>query len=507
MCLLDERNDWDAVDTGQAVYARCCDSACKNSRSFSMGRIIFSVNTFFFVLCLATPARSQQFSAAPAGSSDAASAEAMTFLRDLVKIDTSNPPGNEIKAANYIKGVLEKEGIPSEIFESAPGRANLVARLKGNGSKRPLMLMGHLDVVGVERDKWTLDPFAAITKDGYLYGRGASDDKGMDVANLEIFLQLHRSKTPLDRDVILLAEAGEEGTSQYGINFMVAQHWDKIDCEYTLNEGGEFAMADGKLQYAGVATTEKVPRAMVLIAHGSSGHASIPRTDNAIEHLGAALGKLLTWQPPMRLNETTREYFARMAKIGSPEDAYLYTHLDDQAVQEKIRTTRLVQNSMLRTSIVATMINGGFRLNVIPADAQATLDVRALPDENIEQLMETLSRVIADPEIEVKRASNVQPDRPAGPPSSIHSEMFEALERSQARFFPGAVTVPIMLPGATDSAQLRAKGVQAYGIGIPRTEEDASRVHGNDERVSIDALGQFIAFLNEAVIEVAASRK
>ena len=472
-----------------------------------MGRTIFSVIAFLCGLCLVAPARSQQPTPAPAGSADAANSEAMTFLRDLVKIDTSNPPGNEIKAANYIKSVLDREGIPSEIFESAPGRANLVARLKGNGSKKPLMLMGHLDVVGVERDKWTVDPFAAIEKDGYLYGRGSSDDKGMDAANLEIFLQLHRKKIPLDRDVILLAEAGEEGTSQFGINFMVAQHWDKIDCEYVLNEGGEFQMANGKLQYAGVATTEKVPRGMVLVAHGSSGHASIPRADNAIEHLGAALGKLLAWQPPMRLNETTREYFARMAKIGSAEDANLYSHLEDPAVQEKIRTTRLAQNSMLRTSVVPTIISGGFRLNVIPAEAQATLDVRALPDENIEQFMEMLSRVIADPEIEVKRASNIQPDRPAGSPSSIHNEMFEALERSQARIFPGAVTLPIMLPGATDSAQLRAKGVQAYGIGIPRTEDDASRVHGNDERVSIEALGKFVGFLNAAVIDVAASRK
>ena len=243
------------------------------------------------------------------------------------------------------------------------------------------------------------------------------------------------------------------------------------------------------------------------MAHGSSGHASIPRTDNAIEHLGAALGKLLTWQPPMRLNETTREYFARLAKISSSEDAYLYTHLEEPAVQEKIRTTRLAQNSMLRTSVVPTIIKGGFRLNVIPADAQATLDVRALPDENIEQFMETLSKIIADPEIEVKRADNLQPDRPASPPSSIHNEMFEALERSQAKIFPGSVTLPIMLPAATDSAQIRAKGVQAYGIGIPRTEDDSSRVHGNDERVSLDALGKFVDFLYAAVLDVAASKK
>jgi acetylornithine deacetylase/succinyl-diaminopimelate desuccinylase-like protein len=472
-----------------------------------MGRISVSVIILFFVLGLATPASAQQQPATPAGSAGARDAEAMTFLTALVKIDTSNPPGDEIKAANYLKSVLDKEGIPSEIFESAPGRANLVARIKGNGTKRPLMLMGHLDVVGVERDKWTVDPFAAITKDGYLYGRGSSDDKGMDAANLEIFVQLHRSKIPLDRDVILLAEAGEEGTSQFGINYMVAEHWDKIECEYMLNEGGEFPMADGKLQYAGVATTEKVPRGMVLVAHGSSGHASIPRTDNAIEHLGAALGKLLTWQPPMRLNETTREYFARLAKISPAEDAYLYTHLEDAAVQEKIRTTRLAQNSMLRTSVVPTIIKGGFRLNVIPADAQATLDVRALPDENIEQFMETLSKVIADPEIEVKRAGNLQPDRPASPPSSIHNEMFEALERSQGKVFPGSVTLPIMLPAATDSAQIRAKGVQAYGIGIPRTDDDASRVHGNDERVSLNGLGKFVEYLYTAVLDVAASKK
>jgi len=472
-----------------------------------MGRLIVSLNVLFLVFCCETSVSAQQAPAASAGPTEAWRVEARTFLTALVKIDTSNPPGDEIKAANYIKSILDKEGIPSEIFESAPGRANLVARLKGNGTKKPLMLMGHLDVVGVERDKWTVDPFAAIMKDGYLYGRGSSDDKGMDAANLEIFLQLHREKIPLDRDVILLAEAGEEGTSQFGINYMVAQHWDKIECEYMLNEGGEFPMTGGKLQYAGVATTEKVPRGMVLIAHGSSGHASIPRTDNAIEHLGAALGKLLAWQPPMRLNETTREYFARLAKISSAEDAYLYTHLEDSAVQEKIRTTRLAQNSMLRTSVVPTIIKGGFRLNVIPADAEATLDVRALPDENIEQFMEALSKVIADPEIEVKRAGNLQPDRPASPPSSIHNEMFAALERSQGKVFPGSVTLPIMLPAATDSAQVRAKDVQAYGIGIPRTDDDASRVHGNDERVSVDALGKFVDYLYTAVVDVAAARR
>src|SRR5712671_5998407 len=204
----------------------------------------------------------------------AAQTEAVKFLSDLVKIDTSNPPGNETRAAEYIKSVLAAEGITAQIFESAPGRGNLVARLKGNGKKKPLLLMGHLDVVGVERDKWTMDPFAATIKDGYLYGRGSVDDKSMDAANLEVFLLLHRTNVPLDRDVILLAEAGEEGTSQFGIDFMVAKHWEEIACEYALNEGGDIVEENGRVQYVAVSTTQKVPRGFSLVAKGTSGHGS-----------------------------------------------------------------------------------------------------------------------------------------------------------------------------------------------------------------------------------------
>src|SRR6266568_576275 len=377
-----------------------------------MTRIFVSVivSTLIFV----SAASAQQPSAASSAITDASRVEAVQFLTDLVKIDTSNPPGNEVKAANYIKAVLDKEGVASEIFESAPGRGNIVARLKGNGAKRPLLLMGHLDVVGVERDKWTVDPFAAVMKDGYLYGRGSRDDKAMDAANLEVFLELHRRKIALDRDVILLAEAGEEGTTRYGIDFMVAQHWDKIECQYVLNEGGALHETNGRVDYASVGTTEKVPRGMTLIARGSSGHASMPRLDNPIAHLGAAVGKLLAWQPPMRLNETTREYFSRLAKISSPEDAYLYTHLEEASVQQKLAAGKISQNSMLRTSISPTIIKGGFRENVIPADAEATLDVRALPDENMEAFVAEMGRIIDDPEDGRGRASRARQRRAHG---------------------------------------------------------------------------------------------
>src|SRR5262245_52897895 len=230
----------------------------------------------------------------------AAQAEAVTFLGELVRIDTSNPPGREARAAEYIRSVLAAEGISAQIYESAPGRGNVVARLKGNGRKRPLLLMGHLDVVGVERDKWTVDPFAAVIKDGYLYGRGSIDDKSMDAANLEVFLLLHRLKVPLDRDVILLAEAGEEGTTQFGIDFMIEKHWDEIAAEYALNEGGHIPEQNGKVEYVGVSTTQKVPRGFSLVAKGSSGHGSAPRVDNAIAHLAAAVDKVARWQSPMR---------------------------------------------------------------------------------------------------------------------------------------------------------------------------------------------------------------
>src|SRR5690242_13123935 len=196
-----------------------------------------------FVLLLAVVSTGKPSVIAKQAPSDApdwaqAREEAVSILAGLIRIDTSNPPGNETKAAEYIKAILDREGIPSKIFEQTPGRGNIVAHLKGSGKHRPLLLMGHTDVVGVERDKWTVDPFAALIKDGYIYGRGSRDDKAMDAANLEVFLELHRRKIPLDRDVILLAEAGEEGTTQFGIDYMVAQHWDKIECEYVLNEGG-----------------------------------------------------------------------------------------------------------------------------------------------------------------------------------------------------------------------------------------------------------------------------
>src|SRR5438270_5575579 len=434
-----------------------------------------------------------------------AQAEAVKFLGDLVKIDTSNPPGNETRAAEYIKNVLATEGIQAQVYESAPGRGNVVARLKGNGKKKPLLLLGHLDVVGVERDKWTVDPFAALIRDGYIYGRGSHDDKAMDAANLEVFLLLHRLKVPLDRDVILLAEAGEEGTTQFGIDYMVASHWDEIACEFALNEGGGAPEENGKVQYVGVSTTEKVPRGLFLRARGSSGHGSAPRMDNAITHLAAAVAKVGTWEAPMRLNETTRRFFQQLAKISPPERAQLYAHVEDPAAQQKLHATEPAYYSMLRTSLVPTIINGGFRSNVIPADAEARLDVRALPDEAMTTLKTQLAALINDPQVQIVDAET-QNARPATPPLGLNNDGFHALEHAQQKVFPGVQTIPIMQVGATDSSELRAKGVQAYGIGTPSTIEDQRRIHGNDERVDITGFGKFVEFLYTVTMELAGTR-
>jgi acetylornithine deacetylase/succinyl-diaminopimelate desuccinylase-like protein len=247
---------------------------------------------------------------------------------------------------------------------------------------------------------------------------------------------------------------------------------------------------------------------MKLIARGTSGHGSIPRLDNAITHLAAAVAKIGNWQPPMRLNETTRTFFSRLAKISPPQEGALYAALEDPAksaaAQEKIRVTNGGYNSMLRTSVVPTIINGGFRSNVIPADAEATLDVRAVPDEDIDALMATMRKLIDDPAVEI--VPPPRGGRAPSPPSGLGTEMFRALERTQAKIFPGAATLPLMLTGATDSAQLRPKGVHAYGLGSIMGDEDRARIHGNDERMSVEGLGKFVEFIYWAVVDVAGAK-
>ncbi|MBZ5581477.1 MAG: M20/M25/M40 family metallo-hydrolase [Acidobacteriia bacterium] len=430
--------------------------------------------------------------------------EILEYFTTLLKIDTSNPPGNETNAAQAIRAILERGGVSSQLFALEPARANLVARIKGNGSKRPILLMGHTDVVGAQRERWTVDPFAAISKNGFIFGRGAVDDKDHAVADLMTMLLLQRLHVKLNRDVIFLAEAGEEGTPRVGIDYMIREHWPEIDAEYALAEGGSIAEENGKVHHVLIATTEKVPRGVRLVATGVAGHGSRPIMQNAVVHLASAVARAGTWQTPMRLNAATRTYFERLAAISPPALAARYRQILDPAraaqADQWFREHEPGHYSIVRTSVVPTILKAGFRSNVIPSEAEAYLDVRALPDEDMPRFLAELKRVIGDPSV---AASFAQAEgRPASPPSRIDTDLFHALEAVGRRMF-NAPTLPGMLTGATDNAQLRARGVQAYGFGpIIASSDPLGGAHSDDERIATQSLMKMVEYLWNTVLEV-----
>jgi acetylornithine deacetylase/succinyl-diaminopimelate desuccinylase-like protein len=429
-----------------------------------------------------------------------AAGETARFLTDLIRIDTSDPPGNESRVAAYLAGVLQREGIAYELLEPVPGRASLVARLKGNGSKRPILLLAHEDVVPVDRAHWTVDPFAAVLKGDVLYGRGASDDKSPLAAHLETILQLHRSGRTLSRDVIFLAEASEEAGSAAGMGTLVERYWPKLDCEFALNEGGAAEVLDGKVAYFGIATGEKLPRGVRLLATGQSGHGSVPVLDNPVTHLAQAVARLGTWETPMRLNETTREFFAGLATISPPAQAALFRSLDSPATQQALHARMPQFYSMMHTTVVPTVLKAGFKVNVIPPDAEALLDIRALPDEDIPAFYARMKQIVDDPSVTISPESSES--MPPAPASSIHTAMFEALAAAQKQILPAAITLPVMTTGATDSAFLRARGVNAYGIRVPRTFAENEGVHGNDERIELHWVAVYQQLVQQAVEKV-----
>ncbi|MGB5334941.1 MAG: M20/M25/M40 family metallo-hydrolase [Woeseiaceae bacterium] len=440
---------------------------------------------------------------------DAVGDETIDYLVDLVRIDSSNPPGNETRVAEYLKQALAAEGIESELFALDPDRANLVTRYRGNGSKPPILIMGHTDVVGVQADKWSEPPFSGVRKDGYVWGRGTLDDKDNVAAGLMVILLLNRLDVEMDRDIIFLAESGEEGTPHVGINFMVEKHWDKIAAEYAIAEGGGMQELDGHVHVVGVQTTEKMPRRATLIARGTAGHGSRPRPDNAVAMIADAVAKAAAWKTPVRLNSTTRAYFERMATLNEGDTAFRYDNVDvpehQQDIDEWFRLNDPLHYSTLRSSVVPTMIDAGFRKNVIPSEAKAVLDIRMLPGEDVAGFYRELAAVIDNPAIEI-----VPEDiyRPAAPPSQIDNEMFQVIEAVSKRLYPQSTTLPIMATGATDMSQLRARGTPSYGIGPARTlEEINSRfgAHSDDERVSEEALQEMVRFLWNIVIDIGAA--
>ena len=436
----------------------------------------------------------------------AVKAEALATLVDLVRLDTSQPDGNEIRAARYLQNKLAGEGVPSEIFESAPGRASIVARVKGNGSKRPLLLLGHLDVVAVERAEWSFDPFGGEVKEGILYARGASDDKGVVTGSFHVLLELHRQQTPLDRDVIFLGVADEEAGGVLGITYMLEEHRDKIDAEFAINEAGKGVFnRDRDYSRFEIQTAEKTPRRIDLKAVGTSGHGSIPLKDNPIGALARAVARLFEHEMPPRLNETTREYFTRLAEISEPEKAEVFRailHENPTAEDyERLRDLSPVYHSMVRTSIVPTILQGGYLKNVIPSEAHATVDIRALPDEDPERLFTLLKRIMDEPAVDLVPHPQT---RPSHEPSALGTDVFVGFEAVLERMYPGVPILPTMSTGATDSAQLRDAGIASYGFGPARPEWDlASGIHGKNEYLYVQPFQDYVEILWNVVVEIA----
>jgi acetylornithine deacetylase/succinyl-diaminopimelate desuccinylase-like protein len=437
--------------------------------------------------------------------------EAQSWLADMIRINTSNPPGNEMAVAKYVSGILQKEGISNEVVEILPGRGVVIGRLQAGPLPVPanaLLLVAHQDTVGVDSTKWSVDPFGAVIRDGYLYGRGSIDDKGMLAANLATMVALKRTGARLGRDVIFLATADEEGHGAASIKVVIEKYWDKIACAYALNEGGRVALKDGKVQYVGIQASEKVRYNVIVTATGPSGHGSMPRPDNAVVHLAAAIAKLGTYQVPADPNTITRRYFEQLAKIEENDTAKWMRALEqperaDLAVKHLSEESPM-WNSMLRDSVVPTIINAGFRNNVIPSEATANLNVRMLPGHSIDELIGQFGKLVSDPQIRFQVAPD--PGENA-PPSDITTPLYKTIERIAPQDFPGAIALPFLSTGATDSAYLRLHKVQAYGLDpFPLTESDDARMHGDDERIPLDSFRKGVMFLYHVVSDFASPK-
>ena len=440
---------------------------------------------------------------------EAAEEELLRHFRALLQFDTSDPPGRELPAAEYLQDVLEAEGIPVEMLSVDPERPNVVARLKGDGSEEPLLIMAHTDVVNVDPEKWTFPPFSATVDDGYVYGRGAVDDKDNLATALLVMLELKRQNVPLSRDVIFLAESGEEGATEYGIEFMVNDHFDKIEAEFCLAEGGSVARVNREVVYGGVQTVEKLPYRLELVASGVAGHGSVPLQGNSVVRLAKAISAIADWRSPIRLNETTYTYFERLASISPPDAGERYLAVLDSGRASEADEYFLAYEprhaSMLRSSLSPTIFDAGYRINVIPSESRASVDFRALPDENIEDYLGKIRGVIGDESIEVSLGQ--RNTRPAGQ-ASINTVAFSAIEENTDKHY-GVITLPTMSTGATDMAYLRARGVQCYGIGPAIDREDAGLgfgAHSDQERILISELNRFLRFNWDVVIDLAAKK-
>lgn len=428
--------------------------------------------------------------------------EAVRVLQDLIRLNTTNPPGNEQLAALHLQKLLESDGIETRLLAVAPGRANLYARLKGDGSQRPIILLSHTDVVAAEAREWTVSPFAGELRDGYVYGRGATDMKGTAAVQATVLRLLKRQHVPLKRDVILLAVADEEAGG-IGADSMVRDHLDLIrDAEFLLNEGDVAYVKDGKVQQYGVDVMEKAALWLRITAKGAAGHASIPLADSSVNRLLRALERLKAWEQSIKVPAAVAAgYRALASRQSDPQLRVAYADLEialsDPALRAKLLSDQTL-NAQVRNTVTITGLQGSDKVNVIPNRAWAQVDIRLLPGETPEGFLGTLRQVLADPALDIEV---LESSTPTG--SSPDTALMAAIRRVAERRDPGIPVIPTMLTSSTDSPTFRKVGITAYGFEPFKLDDgELDRAHGNDERVSVENIGFALQFLYEVILEL-----
>jgi acetylornithine deacetylase/succinyl-diaminopimelate desuccinylase-like protein len=435
-----------------------------------------------------------------------ASDEAVDLFKSLLRLDTVNPPGNERPAADLIGRVLAAEGIPFQILESEPGRASIVARLKGSGARGPLLLNGHLDVVAVDREHWTHDPFAAVEADGCIWGRGAIDMKNMVTMALMTMVLLKRHNVPLDRDLIFAAVADEEAGSEKGAVFLVEQHPDLVRSEYVLNEVGGHTLHMGASRFYPVQVSEKGICWFEVVARGEPGHGSMPHPGNAVVRIGRALAALGKTRLPQH-NTPVVEHFLRTLASGAPIpqrqilplllQPRLAGHLLDLLERQNL-SQAIGLNAMVRNTTSPTIVQGGRKINVIPSSAMAQIDGRVIPGQSVEQFLAEVQRVIGD---DLELTVLTQHDGTVFPSTT---PLFDTITRALERHDPGATAVPYMIPGFTDSFAYGRLGAICYGFSPVKLgpELNFTRMyHGHDERIPVEGFRWGLRVLYEVVEE------
>jgi acetylornithine deacetylase/succinyl-diaminopimelate desuccinylase-like protein len=427
---------------------------------------------------------------------------AVELMQQYLRINTSNPPGNEIEAARFFKKIFDQYGIENEIFEYKPGRANIIARLKGNGSKRPIILLSHTDVVTAEPASWEVEPFSGVIKNDAIWGRGALDMKGEGPLHLMTMILLKKEGPSLSRDVIFLGTADEEVDDE-GSLWMIANkaHLFK-DAEYLLTEGGDNLIDDGAVRIVGVDVAEKAPFWLRLTVTGLPGHGSRPVPDSASNRLIRAMNRILDWETPIKLLPAVEQFFKDVAPLQSEplrsQFANIRESLKDPAFVKSLASQR-EYNFLLRNTISITMLSGSKQTNVIPNTATCNLDVRLLPGESPDDFLKALTNVIADPSIKIENVNRFKPPNS----SPINTELFSLIARKTKENYPGAVITTKMLSGYTESQLYRQLGIVAYGWApIYTTAEEDEGVHGNNERISVKNVRQGTREFYEVVKDI-----